>query len=160
MFAKNALCLACKRNVVSPLHRNSRNQYLHALPALNSPRRKDFFSSNALLAQKQLGKNDGLSDSPDSQKQRRRGGRGPAAPTSLRRVAVEAQRSKDGFISKAQLKEQGIYHARVLIFLDILCCDGRRCVTVLILGRDRLGCHCLRCCRKIRYSQSSRNSSR
>jgi hypothetical protein len=80
---------------------------------LGLPRRKNFFSSNAYLAQKQLSKDDGSSDSLDSQKQRQRSGRIPAAPTSLRRVAVEAQRSKDGILSKAQLKEQGIDQSKV-----------------------------------------------
>jgi hypothetical protein len=80
---------------------------------LSLPRQKDFFSSSVYLAQKQLSTDDGSSDNLDSQKQRLRSGRIPAAPTSLRRVAVEAQRSKDGILSKAQLKEQGIDQSKV-----------------------------------------------
>ncbi|OGE53176.1 hypothetical protein PENARI_c008G11969 [Penicillium arizonense] len=53
-------------------------------------------------------------DALDSKKQRRRSNRLPAAPTSLRRVAVEAQRSKDGFLSKALLKEQGLYRTKTV----------------------------------------------
>ncbi|KAI9929048.1 hypothetical protein ASPWEDRAFT_37003 [Aspergillus wentii DTO 134E9] len=104
MFAR-----ACKRSVtVAKLLKQPQNQYLHASPSLGLPRRKDFFSSNAYLNQKQS-KNGDITEVllSEPQKQRRRGGRSPAAPTSLRRVAVEAQRSKDGFLSKAQLKEQG-----------------------------------------------------
>lgn len=113
MFAKSSLCSACKRPVAARLLRSPQTQYLHASPALGLPRRKDFFSSNSFLAQNQLKKNDGPLDNPDSQKQRRHSGRIPAAPTSLRRVAVEAQRSKDGFLSKAQLKEQDIDQSKV-----------------------------------------------
>lgn len=117
MFARASVCSACKRPVTLRLLRHPRNQYLHASPALGLPRRKDFFSSNAHLAQKQLSKNDETGEQLDNQKQRRRSGRAPAAPTSLRRVAVEAQRSRDGFLSKAQLKEQGmqtkVRHLRV-----------------------------------------------
>lgn len=113
MFARASVCSACKRPVTLRLLRLSQNQYLHASPALKLPRRRDFFSSNAHLAQKQLSKDDESAEHPEHQKQRRRSGRAPAAPTSLRRVAVEAQRSRDGFLSKAQLQEQGIDQTRV-----------------------------------------------
>lgn len=77
--------------------------------------RNGFFSSVAHLRQKQSSKDADTSEdwSSEPQKQRRRGARSPAAPTSLRRVAVEAQRSRDSFISKAQLKEQGFYQTKV-----------------------------------------------
>ncbi|KAI2775423.1 hypothetical protein CBS147339_713 [Penicillium roqueforti] len=88
-------------------------QFLHASPRLALPRRKDFFSSNAHLKQKQNA-DEPIESSPDSRKQLRRGPRSPAAPTSLRRVAVEAQRSKDGIISKALLKEQGLYRTKTV----------------------------------------------
>jgi hypothetical protein len=112
MFAKAPFCLACKRPLASRLLTRSQTQYLHASPALELPRRRDFFSSNAHLAQKQPN-NDESTEQLESQKQRKRASRAPAAPTSLRRVAVEAQRSRDGFISKAQLKEQGIDQTKV-----------------------------------------------
>ena len=115
MFARASICSACKRPIPVRFWRQPQNQYLHASPALELPRRKDFFSSNAHLAQKQLNKNEDGSENLESQKQRRRGGRSPAAPVSLRRVAVEAQRSRDGFISKAQLREQGIHQTKVII---------------------------------------------
>ncbi|KAJ5132867.1 Protein of unknown function DUF155 [Penicillium atrosanguineum] len=107
MFAKAPFCLAYKQTLaLRPLTR-PQIQYLHASPALELPRRRDFFSSNANLAQKQPS-NDESTEQLELQKQRRRASRAPAAPTSLRRVAVEAQRSREGFISKSQLKEQGI----------------------------------------------------
>jgi hypothetical protein len=154
MFARTPLCSACKRPVAARLLRFSQNQYLHASPALGLPRRKDFFSSNANLAQNQLSKNDGPSDNSDSQKQRRHSGRTPAAPTSLRRVAVEAQRSKDGFLSKAQLKEQGIDQSKVnppyptstAIYTNF-CCHS-------------IDNHCLRRSRAIQYTQSPRDPAR
>lgn len=84
-------------------------------PWVFSPR-TGFFSSVAHLRQKQSNKDGDVSEdwSSEPQKQRRRGARSPAAPTSLRRVAVEAQRSRDSFISKAQLKEQGFYQTKTV----------------------------------------------
>lgn len=113
MFARASVCSACKRSATLRLVRQSRNQYLHASSALGLPGQKELFSSNAHLAQKQLSKNGEAGEQSDHQKHRRRSGRAPAAPTSLRRVAVEAQRSRDGFLSKAQLAEQGIHQTKV-----------------------------------------------
>ncbi|CEJ56350.1 Putative YagE family protein [Penicillium brasilianum] len=114
MFAKTSLCSACKRPVAARLLWSPQTPYLRASPALGLPRRRNFFSSKSFLAQNQVKENDGPLDNPDSQKQRRHSGRLPAAPTSLRRVAVEAQRSKDGILSKAQLKEQGIDQSKTV----------------------------------------------
>ncbi|KAJ6033560.1 hypothetical protein N7499_009835, partial [Penicillium canescens] len=75
----------------------------------STPRR---FSSNA--NSRQYNTDEPTDDALDSKKQRRRSNRLPAAPTSLRRVAVEAQRSKDGFLSKALLKEQGLYRTKTV----------------------------------------------
>lgn len=116
MFSRPYACLSCKRPL-SRLLDQSQYQHIHASSALARPRRKEFFSSNAHLKQKQQTNTEtDLSEVPlDSQKQRRRGSRLPAAPTSLRRVAVEAQRSKDGFLSKALLREQGLFRTKVII---------------------------------------------
>ncbi|GIK01554.1 hypothetical protein Aspvir_005592 [Aspergillus viridinutans] len=113
MFARPYVCSVCRRPTVARLLKQPQSHNLHASYPLGLPRRKDFFSSNAFLSQKQS-KNGDLSQElfSETQKQRRRGARNPAAPTSLRRVAVEAQRSKDGILSKAQLKEQGIYQTK------------------------------------------------
>ncbi|KAJ5211699.1 uncharacterized protein N7498_003345 [Penicillium cinerascens] len=108
MFARAPVCFACKRLVALRPLRRPQDQYIHAAPTLELPRRRDFFSSNAILAQNQPNRNDESIDQLEHQKQRKRASRVPAAPTSLRRVAVEAQRSRDGVLSKAQLKEQGI----------------------------------------------------
>lgn len=85
-------------------------------------RQKALFSSFSHFKQKQPNKDD---ESPEEwsseQKQRKRGGRSPAAPTSLRRVAVEAQRSRDSILSKAQLREQGLYQTKVS---TIECCHN------------------------------------
>ncbi|KAJ6028344.1 hypothetical protein N7540_003920 [Penicillium herquei] len=105
MFARASLCSSCKRPVPLRVLRQPYNHCLHASPALELPRRKDFFSSNAHLAQKS-NKEDGA-ESLDGQKQRRRGVRSPAAPTSLRRVAVEAQRSRDGFLLQGPAQRAG-----------------------------------------------------
>ncbi|KXG48872.1 Protein of unknown function DUF155 [Penicillium griseofulvum] len=113
MFARPHVCLSCKRTGLR-LPTRPQIQYLHVSPPLALPRRKDFFSSNAHLKQKQNNSDEPIEFSADSQKQRRRGPRLPAAPTSLRRVAVEAQRSKDGIISKALLKEQGLYRTKTV----------------------------------------------
>jgi hypothetical protein len=113
MFMRSAIFLACKRPVITRLLQQTQNQYIHASSALALPRRRDFFTSNAQLAQTQSNTNDESPEDQELQKQRRRSSRTPAAPTSLRRVAVEAQRSRDGFLSKAQLKEQGIDQTKV-----------------------------------------------
>ncbi|KAE8390547.1 hypothetical protein BDV23DRAFT_155268 [Aspergillus alliaceus] len=115
MFARPYVYSICKRPAATRLVKQPRSQYLHATSPLSLPRRKDFFSSNAYLAQKQTKTGDVSEElGEEFQKQRRRGGRSPAAPTSLRRVAVEAQRSKDGFLSRAMLKEQGLYQTKVV----------------------------------------------
>ncbi|RMJ25916.1 YagE family [Aspergillus sp. HF37] len=89
--------------------RQPRNQCPFGLP-----RRKNFFSSDSRVLQKHS-KNEGTEESPpEPQAQRRRGGRNPAAPTSLRRVAVEAQRSRDGFLTEAQLRERGLYQTKTV----------------------------------------------
>lgn len=116
MFSRQYACLSCKHSL-SRLLAQSQHQHIHVSSPLARPRRKAFFSSNAHLKQKQqINTEADFGEVPlDSQKQRKRGGRLPAAPTSLRRVAVEAQRSKDGFLSKALLREQGLHRTKVII---------------------------------------------
>ncbi|KAL2831071.1 hypothetical protein BDW59DRAFT_140335 [Aspergillus cavernicola] len=115
MFARSYVSSICKRPAVIRLLKLPQSHCLHASPPLGLPRRKDFFSSNAFLAQKHSAVSD-TTEGPanESQKQRRRGPRSPAAPTSLRRVAVEAQRSKDNFRSRAQLREDGLLQTKVV----------------------------------------------
>ncbi|KAL5050000.1 hypothetical protein BDW71DRAFT_174513 [Aspergillus fruticulosus] len=111
MFARPYVSSICSRPAAIRILRQPKSHYLHASPPLSLPRRKDFFSSNAFLAHKH---GDTAEGSEESQKQRRRGTRSPAAPTSLRRVAVEAQRSKDSFKSKAQLREAGLLQTKTV----------------------------------------------
>src|SRR5438552_1936824 len=70
-----------------------RRRSMHATSSLFLPRKRDFFSSNALL-QQQVRTDDASLE--NRQPQKRRQLRLPATKTSLRRVAVEAQRSRDG----------------------------------------------------------------
>ena len=64
----------------------------HSSGGILSRKRKDFFSSNATP---QLAQQDAKSENPP-QATKRKSTRSPAAKNSLRRVAVEAQRSRDG----------------------------------------------------------------
>ncbi|KAL4924294.1 RMD1 family protein [Aspergillus undulatus] len=115
MFARPYVSSICKRPAAIRLLKQPQSHYLHASSPLGLPRRKDFFSSNAYLTQKQSATDDAAEgSSQDSQKPRKRGGRSPAAPTSLRRVAVEAQRSRDSFRSKAQLREAGLLQTKTV----------------------------------------------
>ncbi|KAL4906021.1 hypothetical protein BDW74DRAFT_137250 [Aspergillus multicolor] len=114
MFARPYVSSICNRPAAIRLLRQPQSHYLHASSPLDLPRRKDFFSSNAFLAQRHSAGPDTTDASQESQKQRRRGARSPAAPTSLRRVAVEAQRSKDSFKSKAQLREAGLLQTKTV----------------------------------------------
>ncbi|CAG8423805.1 unnamed protein product [Penicillium salamii] len=114
MFARPHLCLGCWRPSFRALTA-LQNQCIHAHPALASQPFKKCLSYNTRLNQSGRQTNpDSTEASLDSQSQRRRGSRLPAAPTSLRRVAVEAQRSKDGFVSKALLREQGLHQTKTV----------------------------------------------
>lgn len=144
MFARPSAYLACKRPISRLLIR-PQNQ---AFPPLALPRR---FSSNAHLRQNNT--DEPTDDALDSKKQRRRSNRLPAAPTSLRRVAVEAQRSKDGFLSKALLKEQGLYRTKVGAIDNFT--KSLWLTLLLFIDSD-----CLRRGRTIQYSPSQRHLAR
>jgi hypothetical protein len=153
MFARPHVSSICKRPAVIRLLRQPQSHCLHASSPLSLPRRKDFFSSNAFLTQKQSEVSDATEKATlESQKQRRRGGRSPAAPASLRRVAVEAQRSKDNFRSKARLREDGILQTKVRPFVEV---QGLRSLTF-----QTQGSYCLRSSRTIQHPQSPRYSAR
>ncbi|KAL1991375.1 hypothetical protein VTN49DRAFT_5367 [Thermomyces lanuginosus] len=67
------------------------------------------FSTTPLFRQQQTQANGQIKDESEAaHRQRRKAARSPAAPTSLRRVAVEAQRSKDGMKSRSMLSEKGL----------------------------------------------------
>jgi hypothetical protein len=113
MFASRYICSACRAQTAAGLVRQPRYHNLHVSSPLYFPRRKDFFSSNALLNQKQTATDEELKKEAQNQKQRRKASRSPAANTSLRRVAVEAQRSKDGMLSRSILSEKGLNQCKV-----------------------------------------------
>lgn len=89
----------CRRPAILDPHRPPSLRPLHASPIFQRPRRRDFFSSNSVLASQKSEDADKREDAPgavvQNQAQKRKTARSPAAKTSLRRVAVEAQRSKD-----------------------------------------------------------------
>lgn len=79
---------------------------LHASPIFQRPRRRDFFSSNSVLStQKEPNSIPTRSDS--AQIQKRKTARPSGAKTSLRRVAVEAQRSKVGHTARSPPPQDG-----------------------------------------------------
>ncbi|QGA13155.1 hypothetical protein EYB26_000802 [Talaromyces marneffei] len=100
------ICSACRQIATQPLHRPR-----HIAPLLSLRLRRDFSYLSARNLQKH-----GATEPPTeedagssgSQSQRRKLARSPAANSSLRRVAVEAQRTRSGILSKTQLLEQGL----------------------------------------------------
>ena len=98
----NQLSYAISRRTALNIHKPPGLRPLHASPIFQSPRRRDFFSSNAAL-QTQKPQNDSTHDGgkDSAQTQKRKTARPSGAKTSLRRVAVEAQRSKDGKIARS-----------------------------------------------------------
>lgn len=74
---------------------------LHVTAAGYAPRKRNFFSSNASLLQEASSSNtEFVKDIQPAQK--RKAIRSPAGKTSLRRVAAEAQRSRDNTARRAQ----------------------------------------------------------
>lgn len=76
-----------------------RHRWLSTSITLSVKRRRDFFSSNATLRQPQNEAEVGNQTQPEAQPvqvQKRKNKRSPPGKSSLRRVAVEAQRSRDG----------------------------------------------------------------
>ena len=118
----------------------------HASASLLSKRRKGFFSSNAILRNPT---SDDKKSEPSTQG-KRRSTRPSAAPHSLRRVAVEAQRSRDGkIIKKAQLSGQESSKVHWL-FLGLH-------VAYLIV---RIGFECDLCSSRVRYCSHQEDSRR
>ncbi|KAF3404249.1 MIOREX complex component 10 [Talaromyces pinophilus] len=102
----SSICSACCQITAQPLHRPSR-----IVPLLGPRLRRGF---SCLIARNS--QNHGASEPPTekdagssgNQSQRRKLARSPAANSSLRRVAVEAQRTRSGILSRTQLLEQGL----------------------------------------------------
>lgn len=92
-------------------------QPLHASPVFQRPRRREFFSSNhSLQSQQKDGADEeaGLISSPASM-QKRKTARSPGAKTSLRRVGLEAQRSKAGNLVRTGGRTQDEYDTPKLV---------------------------------------------
>lgn len=106
------ICSTCRQITTQPLHRPSRM----IVSLLDLRLRRDFSCSRARSSQKH-----GATEPPPqedagssgSQSQRRKLARSPTANSSLRRVAVEAQRTRSGILSRTQLLEQGLGELKV-----------------------------------------------
>lgn len=109
-LAGSFICAGCRRAPLD-LSKQPGLRPLHASPIFQQPRRRDFFSSNAILASQRPENQAILRDNDDAvetfQARKRKVGGSPAAKTSLRRVAVEAQRSKEGQLARSQRQHDG-----------------------------------------------------
>jgi len=106
--AASLICASCRRGGLD-LSKQPGLRPLHASPIFQRPRRRDFFSSNAVLTnQKPDGspKDDVETAAELLQARKRKAGGAAAAKTSLRRVAVEAQRTKDGKLDRDRSQRQ------------------------------------------------------
>ena len=105
------VCTSCRRNS-SALLKQPGLRPLHASPIFQRPRRRDFFSSNAVLAVKpspSTAQFHGPEKTLESaQTQKRKTARPSGATASLRRAALEAQRSKDGKQARSAASSEDI----------------------------------------------------
>jgi len=92
-----------------------KGRHIHGSPVLQTPRRRDFFSSNAALQQQRQDPPPNGDNAEYQQPQQRKGSRLPAGKTSLRRVAVEAQRSRDGITTPGKPALNGLPKAKVCL---------------------------------------------
>lgn len=111
-FDRSYVCLACRQMThQSSLYRPSRTVSSFLIRS-----RKEFSSRNSRLWQKQYpieGSTEKDAVYSGNQSPRRKLTRSPAASSSLRRVAVEAQRTRNGILSKTQLLEKGLGECKV-----------------------------------------------
>lgn len=91
-FARSLACPAGRRVLNNGPPRPLTFRYIHATSAIQLPRKRNFFSSNAALQQEGVSA-EAVTDLPPTQ--RRKPVRSPAGKTSLQRVALEAQRSRE-----------------------------------------------------------------
>ena len=100
-FTRQLACPAVRR-ILNDVHtRPQPLRYLHATAAGQAPRKRNFFSSNAVLQQELSETQDSGKDAPPPQK--RKPIRSPAGKTSLRRVAAEAQRSRENTLRRTDV---------------------------------------------------------
>ena len=102
--------LAASRRTAFDFSKQPGFRPLHASPIFQRPRRRDFFSSNSSLnnhkAQGQDTATQTQTQNDAAQVQKRKTTRPTGAKTSLRRVAVEAQRSKDGNLVRSTITQE------------------------------------------------------
>ncbi|KEF62542.1 uncharacterized protein A1O9_00515 [Exophiala aquamarina CBS 119918] len=104
------VCSSCRRTAYDVLKQPTFRP-LHASPIFQQPRRRDFFSSNSALSSAKSHASDTTKDAaPESVDSaltlKRKTARSPGTKTSLRRVGLEAQRSKAGILEKAGNRNQ------------------------------------------------------
>ncbi|EEH04175.1 YagE family protein [Histoplasma capsulatum G186AR] len=116
MFARRLLSSGCRARQITP----TLSRFDHTLSPSSRPTnfpqwRKEFFSSkiNHQHAKPET-PSDAEAASTVTQKQKRKLSRSPAAKISLRRVAVEAQRSKDGMRQKAQAADEDLARSKTV----------------------------------------------
>ncbi|KAE8445515.1 hypothetical protein EG329_013278 [Mollisiaceae sp. DMI_Dod_QoI] len=91
-FTRQLACPTARRLLNNGTLRPKPFRYIHATTAAQAPRKRNFFSSNATLQQEGANPDVATDMTPV---QKRKPVRSPAGKTSLRRVAVEAQRSRE-----------------------------------------------------------------
>lgn len=104
-LAGSLICSSCRRHTLD-LTKQPGLRPLHASPIFQKPRRREFFSSNAALASLRDSHSSKQEEAETLQARKRKHGGAAAAKISLRRVAVEAQRTKDGSLSLSSTQYQ------------------------------------------------------
>ncbi|KAL6252591.1 hypothetical protein RBB50_000310 [Rhinocladiella similis] len=95
------VCSSCRRSGYDAV-RQPGFRPLHASPIFQRPRRREFFSSNpSLLSQTAQLKDEAKEDAATIQAQKRKTARSAGTKTSLRRIGLEAQRSKAGNLARS-----------------------------------------------------------
>lgn len=92
---------------------------IHGSLVLQSPRRRDFFSSNAALQKQPQDPLRNGDNGEYQQARQRKVTRLPAGKTSLRRVAVEAQLSRDGITTQGKPALNGLPKAKVSLLATV-----------------------------------------
>lgn len=103
-------CYNCRRTTFGLLKQPTLRP-LHASPIFQRPRRRDFFSSNSTLTSAKPNGTDSSKDIASEKPgpvlaSKRKTARTPGTKTSLRRVGLEAQRTKAGVLENAGSRNQ------------------------------------------------------
>ncbi|PGH15420.1 hypothetical protein AJ79_02396 [Helicocarpus griseus UAMH5409] len=110
MLARRFVCSVCRTSPVRPA--------VHTVPASPrfrpSPQWKFFSARNDQQQPRSLPSSEQPAATTVTPKAKRKASRSPAAKISLRRVAVEAQRSKDGMRQKVQAAEEDLSRSKTI----------------------------------------------